>query len=127
MPQEYPDGAELQGVFRARLKGQAKWWVWFRGTVKYRLTTSGNQGELLLKIAWQALPETGEKAEASNFELWDDRPFQECPLPLRTPENQVAPGNVWRGDMPAAWLDEANTPEEQWVLAAISCKLRLGQ
>ena len=66
MHPEYPDGAEVQGVFGATLKGQPKRWVWFRGTVKYRLATPGKHGALQLKIAWQALPEWGEKAEAAN-------------------------------------------------------------
>ena len=54
MHTEYPDGAEVQDVFGATLKGQPKRWVRFRGTVEYRLAISGN-GALQLEIACQAL------------------------------------------------------------------------
>ena len=36
-------------------------------------------------------------------------------------------GSVWTGDVPKAWLEEPNIPEEQRVTAAINLKLRLGQ
>ena len=60
-----------------------------------------------------SLLERGEKAEASNFELWDDRPFPECSLQLRTPEKQVAPGTLWAVDVLEAGLGEPNIPDKQ--------------
>ena len=68
-----------------------------------------------------------ERAETSNLELWDDRQFPECPVQLRTPANQVPPGTVWTGDVPQAWLEEPDVPEEQQLATAINLKLRLGQ
>ena len=65
--------------------------------------------------------------ETQNLELWDDRPFLECPVQLRTPTNQVPPGTVWTGDVPQAWLEEPNIPGEQKLTTAINLKLRLGQ
>ena len=127
MHPKYPDGAEVQGMFGGTLTGQPKRWVWFRGTVKYRLATPGNHGGLQLKISWQALPERGEKAEPSNLEMWDDRPLPECPLKLRTPENQVASGILWTRDVRAAWREEPNIPQEERVAAALGHKLCLGQ
>ena len=79
MHPEYPDGAEVQGVYVCSLKGQHKQWVWFRGAVKCRLATPGKHGDLQLEIAWQPLPVWGKKAPTSNLELWDIRPFPECP------------------------------------------------
>ena len=76
---EYPEGAEVHWVFGATLKGQPKRWVWFRGTVKYRLVTPGKHGDLQLKISWHSLPKWGKNAEASDLELWDDRPFVNDP------------------------------------------------
>ena len=99
----------------------------FRGKIKGRQATPGQHGNLQLKITWQALPEWGEKAETSNLELWDDRPFPECPVQLRTPAHQVPSGTVWTGDAPGAWLEEPNIPEEQQVVTAINLKLRPGQ
>ena len=84
---ERPDGAEVQGVFGATLKGLPKLFVWFRGKIQGRLATLGQHGNLQLKINWQALLEWGEKAETPNLELWDDRQFPECPVQLRTPAN----------------------------------------
>ena len=84
-------------------------------------------GNLQLKMKWQALLEWGEKAETSNLELWDDRQFLECLVQLRTPANQVPPGTVWTGDVPQAWLEEPNVPEEQRVATAINLKLCPGQ
>ena len=55
----------------------------------------------------------GEKATISNFELWDDRSFPECPLQLRKPENQPAPGTIWTGDIPEAWLEEPDIQEDE--------------
>ena len=127
MHPEWPDGAEVQGVFGATLKGQPNQFVWFWGKIQGRLATPGQHGNLQLKIKWQALPEWGEKAETSNLALWDDRQFPECPVRLRTPANQVPPGTVWTGDVPQAWLEEPNVPEEQLVATAINLKLRLGQ
>ena len=77
MHPEYPDGAEVQGVFEGTLKELPKRWMWFRGKVNHRLATPGIHGDLHLKISWQALPERGEKAQSSKFKLWDNRPFQE--------------------------------------------------
>ena len=114
-------------MFGATLKGQPKQFVWFQGKKQSRLPTPGQHGNLQLKITWQALPEWGEKAETSNLELWDDRQFLECPIHLRTPGNQVPPGTVWTGDVPQAWLEERNIPEEQQVATAINFQLRLGQ
>ena len=111
----------------ATLRGQSKRCVWLRGMMKYILATPGNHGNLQSKIAWQGLQEWGDKFSPSNFELWDDRPFPECPLQLCTPENQVAPGTVWTGDLPEAGLEEPNIPDEQQLAAAISHKLRLGR
>ena len=85
MHPEWPDSAEVQGVFGATLKGRPKQFVWFRGKIRGRLATPGQHAKLQLKIAWQALPELGEKAETQNPELWDDRPFPECPVQLCTP------------------------------------------
>ena len=127
MHPEWPDGAEVQGVFGATLKGQPKQFVWYRGKIRGRLATPGQHGNLQLRIKWQALPEWGEKAETSNLELWDERQCQERPVQLRTPANQVPPGTVWTGDMPLAWLEEPNIPEDQQVAAAVNLKLRLGQ
>ena len=127
MHPEWPDGAEVQGVFGATLKGQPKQFVWFRGKMKGRLAMSGQHGNLQLKIAWQALPEWSEKAETKNLELRDDRPFPECPVQLRTPTNRVPPGTVWTGDVPQAWLAEPNIPDEQRLTTAIDLKLHLGQ
>ena len=106
MHPEYPDGAEVQGVHVCLLKGQPKQWVWFQGTVKHRMATPGKHGDLQLKVAWRPLLKWGKKETTSNFLLWDDRPFLECPLQLRTPENRVAPATVWTGDIPQAWLGE---------------------
>ena len=127
MHAEYPDGAEVQGVYVCSLTGQPKQWVWFRGTVKCTLATPGNHGDLQPKVAWQPLPEWGEKATTSNFELRDYRLFFECPLQLRTPENGVAPWMVWTGHLPEAWLEEPDIPEERRVATALAHKLRLGQ
>ena len=79
------------------------------------------------KIESQALPEWGEKAVTSNLELWDDRQFPECPLQLRTSANRVPPGTIWTGDVPQAWLEEPDVPEELRLATAINLKLRLGQ
>ena len=127
MHPERPDGAEVQGMFGATLRGQLKQFVWFRGKIQGRLATPGPPGNLQVKIKWHALPEWGKKAETSNLELWDDRQFPECPVQLRTPANQVPPGTVWTGDVPQAWLEEPDVPEEQWVVTAINLKLHLGQ
>ena len=127
MHPEWPDGAEVQGVFRATLKGQQKQFVWFRGKIQSRLATRGQHGNLQPKIKWQALPEWGKKVETSNLKLWDDRQFLECPVQLGTPTNQVPPGTVWTGDVPQAWLEEPIIPEEQRVPTAINLELRLGQ
>ena len=88
---------------------------------------AGQHSNLQLKIVWRPFPEWGEKATTSNFELWDDRPFAECPLQLRTQENQVAPGTVWTGNIPEAWLGEPDIPEEQRVATALAHNLRLGR
>ena len=127
MHPEWPDGAEVQGVYGATFRGQPKQFVWFRGKIQGRLATPGQHGNLQLKIKWQALPEWGKKAETSNLELWDDRQFPECPVQLRTPANQVPPGTIWTGDVPQTWLEEPDIPEEQRVATAINHKLRLGQ
>ena len=127
MHPEWPDGAEVQGVFAATRKGQTKQFVWFRHKIKGRLATPGQHRNLQLKIKWQVLPEWGKKAETSNLELLDDRQFLECPVQLRTPANQVPPGTVWTGDVPQAWLEEPNIPKEQRVATAFNLKLRLGQ
>ena len=95
--------------------------------MKCRLATPGKHGDLQLKIAWQPLWERGKKATTSNFELWDHRPFPECPLQLRTPEKQVTLGAVWTGDIPEASLEEPNIPNEQRVATALAHKLRLAQ
>ena len=50
MHPEWPDGAEVQGVFGATLKGQPKQFVWFRGKIQSRLATPGQHGNLHLKI-----------------------------------------------------------------------------
>ena len=63
MHPEWPDGAEVQGVFGATLRGQPKQFVWFRGKIQGRLATPGQHGNLQLKIKWQELPEWGEKME----------------------------------------------------------------
>ena len=127
MQPEWPDGAEVQGVFGATLRGQPKQFVWFRGKIQGRLATPGQHGNLQLKIKWQALPQWGEKFETSNLELWDDRQFPECPVQLRTPANQVPPGTIWTGDVPQTWLQEPDIRKEQRVATAINHKLRLGQ
>ena len=127
MHPERPDSAEVQGVFGATLRGQLKQFEWFWGKILGRLATPGQRGNLQLKIKCHALPERGEKAETSNLELWDDRQFPECPVQLRTPTNQVPSGTVWTGDVPQAWLEEPNIPEEQRVASGINHKLRLGQ
>ena len=127
MHPQWPDGAKVQGVFGATLKGRPKQFVWFRGKINGRLATPVQHAKLQLKIAWQPLPEWGEKAETPNLELWDDRLFPECPVQLRTPSNQVPPGTDWTGDVPQAWLEEPNIPEEQRVTTAINLKLFSGQ
>ena len=127
MHAESPDGAEVQGVLGATLKGRPKQFVWFPGRINCRMGTPGQHGNLRLKIAWQALPEWGERAETQNFELWDDRLFPKCPVQLRTPTNQVPPGTVWTGEVPQAWLEGPNIPKEQRVTTAINLKLSLGQ
>ena len=127
MHPEWPDGADAQGVFGPTLKGQSKRFVWFRGKIQSRLATPGQHGKVQLKIKWQALPEWGEKGETWNLQLWDDRQFPEFPVQLRTPANQVPPDTVWTGEVPQAWLEEPNIPEEQQVATAINLKLRLGQ
>ena len=48
-------------------------------------------------------------------------------MQLRTAANQVPPGTVWTGDVPQAWLEEPDVPEEQGVATAMNLKLRLGQ
>ena len=127
MHPEWPDGAEVQGVYGTTLRGQPKQLVWFRGKIHGRLATPGQHGNLQLKIKWHALPEWGEKVETSNLELWDDGQFPECLVQLRTPASQVPPGTVWRGDVPQTWLEEPDIPEEERMAAAINHKLRLGQ
>ena len=127
MHPEWPDSAEVQGVFGALVGGQPKQFVSLRGKIQGRLATPPQHGNLLLKIKWHALPEWGKKPETSNLELWDNRQFLQCPLQLRTPANQVPPGTVWTGDVPQAWLEEPDVPEEQPVATAINLKLRLGQ
>ena len=127
MPPQYPDRAQVQGLQVRSLKGQPKQWVCFHGTVKHRMATPGKHGDLQLKVEWRPLPELGEKATTSNFELWDHRLFPECPLQLRTLENQVAPGKVWRGEIPEAWLEEPDLLEEQQAVTALAHKLCLGQ
>ena len=77
MHPECPDGAEVQGVYGATLRGRPKQFVWFRGKIQGRLATPGQHGNLQLKIRWQALPEWGKKVDTSNLELWDDRQFPE--------------------------------------------------
>ena len=57
MHPERQDGAEVQGVFGATLKGRPKQFVFFRGKIKGRLAMPGQHRNLMLKIAWQALPE----------------------------------------------------------------------
>ena len=59
MHPEWPDGAEVQGVFGATLKGQPKQFVWFRGRMQGRLATPGQHGNLQLRIKCQALPKSG--------------------------------------------------------------------
>ena len=113
MHPEYPDGAEVQGVYVCSLKGQPKNQVLFHGTRKHRMATPGKYGDLQLKIVWRPLPRWGEKATTSNFELWEERLFPECPLQRRTPDNQVAPGTVWTGNVLEAWPEERDIPEEQ--------------
>ena len=98
-----------------------------RGQDKGQTGQAGEHGNLQVKIAWQALPEWGEKAKTSNLELWNDRPFPECPVQLRTAANQVPAGTVWTGDVPQARLEETNIPEEQRVATAINHKVGLGQ
>ena len=39
---EWPDGAEVQGVYRATLTGQPKQFVWFGGKIQGRLATGAN-------------------------------------------------------------------------------------
>ena len=87
MHPEWPDGAEVQGVFGARLRGQPNQLVWFQGKIQGRLATPGQHGNVQLKIKWQDLLEWGKKTETSNLELWDHRQFRECPVQLRTPVN----------------------------------------
>ena len=120
MHPKWPDGAEVQRVFGATLRGQPKQFVWLRGKIQGRLATLGQHGNLQLKIKWQAIPEWGKKAETSNLELWDDRQSPDCPVQLRTPANQVPPGTVWTGDVPQAGLEEPNVREQQRVATAIN-------
>ena len=127
MNSEWPDGAEVQGVYEATLRGQLKRFVWFRGKIQGRLATPRQRGNLQLKIKWQALPEGGKKVEMSNLKLWDDRQFPECPVQLCTPANQVPAGTIWTGDVPQTWLEEPDIPEEQRAATAISHKPCLGQ
>ena len=61
MHPERRDGAEVQGVFGATLKGQPKQFVWFRGKIQGRLATPGQHGNLQLKSKWQELPEGAKK------------------------------------------------------------------
>ena len=79
--------------------------------MKCRLATPSKHSHLQLKSGQQPLQRRGEKATTSNFELWNHRPFPECPLPFRPPKNQVTPRTVWTGDMPEAWLEEPDIPE----------------
>ena len=118
MHPEYLHWAEVQGVYVCLLTGQPRTRVWFQGTVEHRMATPGKLGDLQLKMAWPPLPEWGEKATTSN---------PECPLQVRTPESQVAPRTVWTGDIPEAWLEEPDIPEEQRVGNALAHKLRLRQ
>ena len=127
MHPEWPDGAEVQGVYGATLRGRPKQFVWFRGKIQGRLAIPGQHGNLQLKIKWQALPEWRKKVETSNLKLWDNRPFPEGPVQLCTPANQVTPCTIWTGDVPQTWLGEPDIPEEQRVATAINHKLRLGQ
>ena len=57
---EWPDGAEVQGVFGAALKGQPKQFVWFRGKIQGSLATPGQHGNLRLRIKLQA-PRSGAR------------------------------------------------------------------
>ena len=127
MHSEWPDGAEVQAVFGATLRGQPKQFVWLRGKIQGRLATPGQHGNLQLKIKWQALPEWGEKVETSNLKLWDDRQFRECPVQLRTAASQVPPGTIWTGDVMQTWLEQPDLPKAQRVSTAINHKLRLEQ
>ena len=120
MHPEWPDGAEVQGVYEATLGGQRKQFVWFRGKIQGTLATPGQNGSLQLKIKWQALQGWGEKVETSNLQLWNDRQIPECPV-------QLPPGTIWTGDALQTWLEEPDIPEEQRVATAINHKLRLGQ
>ena len=78
MHPEWPDSAEVQGVFVATLKGQPKQFVWFRGKIKGKLAAPGQHGNLQLQIAWQALPEWSDKAGTQNLELWDSVLLASC-------------------------------------------------
>ena len=127
MHAEWPDGAEVQRVLGATLRGQPKQLVWFRDKIQGRPATPGQHSNLQLKIKWQALPDWGEKAETSSLELADDRQFPECAVQLSTPANRVPPGTVCMGDIRQAWLQEPDVPEEKQVATAINLKLRLGE
>ena len=48
-------------------------------------------------------------------------------MQIRTPANQVPRGTVCTVDVPQAWLEELDVPEEQRVATAINVRLRLGQ
>ena len=50
MHPEWPDGAEVQGVFGVTLKGHQKQSMWFRGKIQSRLATPGQHGKVQLKI-----------------------------------------------------------------------------
>ena len=88
---------KYRGCLGPQLKEQPKQFVSFGSKKKRRLATPGQHGNLQLKIAWQALPEWGKKAETSNLELLDNRPFPECPVQLRTPANQSTTGHRLEG------------------------------
>ena len=127
MHPEWPDGAEVQRGVR----GHAQ-----RTTEAICMVPRQDTGQTGHSWpTWQpaaedqmaGAPRVGR--ESGNFEprTLGRQAVAQCPVQLRTPANQVPPGTVWTGDVPQAWLQEPNVPEDQHVATAISLKLHPGQ
>ena len=87
----------------------------------------GEHGALQLRIWWNPLTSQGQRGKTLPWELWDDRPFPEMPLQLQTAANTIAPGTLWTGDVPHAWLHVPEFTPEEHAEAILQHKLNRGQ
>ena len=67
MHPEYPDGAEVQGVYVCSLKGQPEKWVWFQGTMSHRMATPGKHANPQLEKSVGSF--TGMGRESNHIQL----------------------------------------------------------